>query len=117
MTVKRPTTVLELLVAARELIGVRERWCIGAMANTTLGRVTAPSSPAAVSWCAIGALHKVACARETYERDQAKQLLDDEADLLAGVTMMFLNDEGNYARVLRLYDLAIARARALEAQS
>ena len=117
MTVKRPTTVLELLVAARYLIGVRERWCIGAMANTTLGRVTAPSSPAAVSWCAIGALHKIAGARETYEREEAKQLLDYEADLMAGVPMVMINDEGNYARVLRLYDLAIARARALEAQS
>jgi len=117
MKLKRTATVVELLVAARELIGVRERWCIGAMANTTLGRVTAPRAPSAVSWCAIGALHKVACASETYERDEAKRLLDDEADLLAGVTMMFLNDEGNYARVLRVYDLAISQARELEAQS
>jgi len=117
MTVKRPTTVLELLVAARELIGVREHWCQNALAVTKLGRRTAAQSPAAVSWCAIGALHKLADARHLTERSEAKQLLDDEADRLACVPMVIINDEGNYARVLHLYDLAIARARALEAQS
>jgi len=113
----KPATVLELLVAARELIGVREHWCFGALANTKLGRVTAPSSPAAVSWCAIGALYKIAGARHQTERNEAKQLLDDEADLLACVPIVVLNDEGNYTRVLRLYDRAIARARELGAQS
>ena len=117
MKLKRPTTVVELLVAARELIGVREHWCMDALAVTKLGHRTAPESPAAVSWCAIGALDKLAGARHLTERQEAKQLLDDEADLLAGVPMVTINDEGNYARVLRLYDLAIARARALEAQS
>ena len=117
MTVKRPTTVLELLVAARELIGVREHWCINALALTKLGRRTAPQSRAAVSWCAIGALDKLAGARHLTERNEAKQLLDDEANLLAYAAMVIVNDEGNYALVLRLYDLAIAQARELEAQS
>jgi hypothetical protein len=117
MKQRKPATVVELLVAARELIGVREHWCMDSLALTKLGRRTAPKSRAAVSWCAIGALHKIAGARETYEREEAKQLLDDEADLLAGVPMIVINDEGNYTRVLRLYDLAIAQARELEAQS
>ena len=117
MKLTRPATVVELLVAARYLIGVREHWCMDALAVTKLGRRTAPQSRAAVSWCAIGALHKIAGTRKTYELYEAKQLLDDEADLLASVPMVIINDEGNYARVLRLYDLAIARARALEAQS
>ena len=117
MKLKRPATVLELLVAARELIGVRERWCMSNPALTKLGRRTAPKSRAAVSWCAFGALHKIAGAREAYEREEAKQLLDDAAELTACVSMVMLNDEGNYARVLRVYDLAISQARELEAQS
>ena len=117
MKLKRPATVVELLVAARELIGVREHWCMDSLALTKFGHRTAPQSRTAVMWCAIGALHKLADARHLTERSEAKQLLDDEADRLAGVPMVIMNDEGNYARVLRLYDLAIARARELEAQS
>jgi len=117
MKLKRPATVVEMLVAARELIGVREHWCMDALAVTKLERRTAPKSPAAVRWCAIGALHKIAGTRKTYELYEAKQLLDGEAFLLCGVPMIMMNDEGDYARVLRVYDLAIAFARELEAQS
>ena len=117
MNQHQPATVVELLVAARYLIGVREHWCMDALAVTKLERRTAPKSPAAVRWCAIGALHKIAGTRETYEREEAKQLLDEQAFLLCCVPMIVINDEGDYARVLRVYDLAIARARALEAQS
>ena len=117
MKLKRTATVVELLLAARKLIGVRERWCMDSLALTKLGHRTAPKSAAAVSWCAIGALHKIAGARETYERDRAKKLLDDEAYLLARVPMVVINDAGNYARVLRVYDIAISQARELQAQS
>lgn|SRR5487761_1536983 len=113
----KPKTVLELLVRARALIGVRERWCMDALANTKFGCWTAPKSKSAVSWCAIGALHKVAGALETRERYEAKQLLDDQAYLMARVPMVAINDEGSYVRVLCVYDLAIAYARELEAQS
>ena len=117
MKQRKPATVLELLLAARELIGVREHWCFGAMANTKLGRVTAPLARSATSWCTLGALRRVGAMRDAAVYCTSVGLLDDAALELWWFSAVELNDSGKYPLVLEMFDLAIARARELEAQS
>ena len=117
MKLKRPATVLELLVAARELIGVRERWCFGALALTKLGRITAPRGPSAVSWCAVGALRKCASQRDDGNYATAITMLESAARELGANNVVSLNDKAYYPQVLRMFDVAIAEALVIEAQS
>ena len=117
MTVTPPTTVLELLVAARELIGVRERWCFGAMARTKRGYPVSPRAPSAVSWCAMGALERCASKRSDAQKLQALDLLIDAAQYLCSGSIVYLNDLGKYPAVLLAYERAIAQAHVIEAQS
>ena len=111
---RKAMTVMEILVAARALIGVREHWCIGTLAETKLGRHTDPCSPAARSWCAVGALTKVNRWRHGAELLAARELLDAAAEGLFGRSAASVNDYLGYAYVMQIYEAAIAAAHKLE---
>lgn len=51
-------SVLEVLVAARDLISRPENWCIDHLAKAREGWIEDPLSPAAVQFCARGALFR-----------------------------------------------------------
>jgi len=109
-----PMSTVEILVAARALIGVRERWCAFDPAQNEVGWEVAPRSSAARSWCALGAVQKVAPARCLIARLAAAELLDRQAQAKYGRRLTELNDYCGYPYVLEVYDLAIAAARKLE---
>lgn len=110
-------SILNVLIAARARISDRSEWCKGAEARNAQGASVDPRSPAAVRWCATGAL-----AREG-EYDPAfpaavAAIAWAIADFLpAGrVFVSAYNDDDRttHEDILALYDRAIARAREKE---
>ena len=53
-----PMTNQEKVLAARELISDRKRWCVDILAEDRDGDACEPTAPSAVAWCAIGALRR-----------------------------------------------------------
>lgn len=93
----------EILVAARELISVPERWTQGSLAESRLGRPIGPSTPGAVCWCALGAVQKVA--------DDLNMPFGGAVSHLnkAGpINLGLFNDTHTHPEVVALFDRAIA---------
>ena len=105
-------TVLELLVAGRDLISDPERWTVGKLARNDMGDARDPLDPGACRFCAMGALLNIVGWDKDSKRHEAMDLLNDAA----GRHISFANDgPDGHAVVLRAYDIAIERARAKEA--
>lgn len=91
-------TTLEQLIAMRELLASPERWTKGALARDKFGNVTYYRANAAVCWCLLGALRKVAFGYDTEDTRRALVIcLDDYND--ARTT--------THTDILRLLDIAI----------
>lgn len=102
-------TPVEELVAAREIIFSPQNWTKGVLARDAHGVEVDPFSEDAVCFCAYGALAKV------------RGKLDSWSDHLSRASWeinltppSFLNDGTDHPTVLRMFDLAISKARASE---
>lgn len=95
-------TRVEILIKARELISVPERWTQETMARTPLGDECPIDSDEASCWCAWGAISRVS----TGDYYEAYSLITEMADY--GVVNF--NDTHTHAEVLGLFDRAIAAA-------
>lgn len=104
-------TVLDVLVAARELISVPERWTRGSYARDIDGRQRGAKSDYATCWCASGAIERVAGDATFFGlQDKAWKAL---ASLSGGSVATFNDDQRTtHADVLELFDRAIADERA-----
>lgn len=125
-------TLVEMLEAGRARIADVKDWTVGALARRSDGKKTHPGAPGACQWCGLGALIWVVDQSDDLVKNDAlripaNELLDEAAgevsrdavasSLLHGPRPIpFLNDGPNgHARVLRAYDIAIAKAREKEA--
>ena len=95
-----------ILIAARRRLSDPHRWTKGAAARDARGRDVHPLDPAAVRWCALGALQ--VASDGVGERYHAAVVRLLEVRDGAGIdTIPSLNDTGGRAAVLDLYDRAI----------
>jgi hypothetical protein len=96
------STIKDVLVEAREIISVPERWTLGANAIDAEGNVVDPCSKEATCWCAMGAMFKAA------GEDLA---LHDKAALhlygVTGASIVIVNDRDGREAALELLDQAI----------
>lgn len=103
--------VHRLLVGAREVIAVPERFTRGWCARTPVGNACATTDPLASSWCSIGALYLI-CRKEKIPDVAfvvAEKLLRQKAGASAEVTCFAsLSDILPHAKVLAIFDAAIA---------
>lgn len=100
-------TAGEILRAAREKIADPKTWTHGVFARADNGEPVPARSPRAVCWCAEGALRAVANTQP--DEYQAWRLLAVAAYRIGnGLQPYQVNDAGNHADVLDLYDRAIA---------
>jgi hypothetical protein len=114
-------SVADVLRAARERISDPERWGVGVHARDTSGAEVedCEALPKACEWCALGALF--AEGVQPYGDDEG--FSEEDAALGAEATEFLtrgadgewpptVNDEGDHARVLDMYDRAIELAEA-----
>jgi hypothetical protein len=101
----KPQTAVEVLIAARELISVPERWTRGVYSLID-------ENDEAVCWCGAGAVY-AAADRAGCNPEHARCLLNDAV----GTGYIIWNDDPNrtHAEVLAAFDKAIELARAEEA--
>jgi hypothetical protein len=97
----------ELLRRAAKLIASKKRWTRRAFARDAAGKPCNPTSRAARSFCALGALEHVG-----YNYAGWSAALDHLS--CTGFVVGANDSPGGHARVLRLYKKAIAAARAHE---
>lgn len=96
----------ELLIQARALIADPARWCRKALARDPKGKVCPPDSPEAVSWCALGAMAKVAWEHEFPLLHEVLAKCPNYLGLPWDQVAQ-LNDRGGHDQVLALYDKKI----------
>ncbi len=109
-------SALAVLHRARALIADSVRWCTRAPARDLEGAEVAPDDPAAVAWCASGALdraaHDLNVSWEVSHR--ACRALEDATVRLHGhylpqeVNDLAADADGGHTAVVELYDAAIA---------
>lgn len=102
--------VSEQLRAAKALIADPKNWTRGAFARSAFDNVIGPETEGACKWCAVGALYKVGDVH-----GRAGNLLWDAAAKIGRGHPALVNDELGHATVLRMFDLAIAKAEAPDA--
>ena len=104
----------ETLERARALIADEGKWCKVVLARNGAQHETLPLDPAAVQWCALGALQRtVGGFADGYATE--REALDRAASKTSDYkTIVSLNDEGTHADVMRAYDVAIADAFRME---
>ncbi|HSM93432.1 MAG TPA: hypothetical protein VLT47_11150 [Anaeromyxobacteraceae bacterium] len=102
-------SVADILRRARARIEDPSRWTQGAFARDAKG-VDMPASCASegVCFCAVGAIY--AEIGDDMEAVELWNLLDRAAADLGFHSAPYLNDTADHPAVLRLYDLAIAKA-------
>lgn len=110
----------EILLAAKELISSPEKWTMKVFARNRIEFEVDPVSSAACKWCAVGAIIR-----------EAKRLkVDGESALVflrkatkdwgihgSSGSAPILNDRGNHAEVMKLFDRAIELAKLKENES
>lgn len=110
----------EKLSFAKNLISDTFRWCTHSFAEDIGGEEVDPNSPNAVRWCAVGAL--AYAFGETVTRSTPEsELLDDTAWLMGmaetpsldGCAAIDINDKWGHASTMKMFDIAIRRARAM----
>ena len=96
--------MLNILIAARKLISDSARWTRWSYARDISGHQIDPKSPGAVSWCAIGALERVA----GYDQKRSEEAYDALCIYCVENTrfrnIALLNDYSDHAEVLRVFD-------------
>ena len=99
----------QILLLARTLISNRCCWTHGAFAREWCGRPVPALDEDATSWCALGAVYKIADG-DLRVFGSASNALDASARALYGVPVCALNDSPSplaHAAVLRTFDDAI----------
>jgi hypothetical protein len=100
---------LEILIGARALIADKRRWSQGVVARAVGGSPVNIHSMYACSWCAVGAVHRVAGDEATGTLVQAKRYLSEACQRLGYELIAVANDYGGHEVVLAAFDSAIAR--------
>lgn len=104
---------LDILIKARELISDPERWTQGVNARNRAGGLTSPENDAAVCWCGIGALCRVA-GDDDLHWAKAVVFLHKTAREAGFKDFPDFNDTSTHAEVLAAFDRAIEAARNAE---
>lgn len=98
-------TVEKILVKARELLSIPERWTQGSTAKNVKGESVLAYDETATSWCIIGACIKVA-----ESPNEAKIVISAlQRAMFRGLG--YFNDTASHDKVLRLFDKAIKIAK------
>ena len=99
---------VQIIEKAKELIQEERHWCRGYLAVDAYGDSVDPTSSEAVRRCALGAL--IAAAYQlTSDRVRAYDLAANALRPLCGSnTVVLVNDQRGHARVLTLFDEAMA---------
>ena len=104
-------TTAEILKRAKAKIENPGHWCQGFPAKDVRGRSAKPHSDYAVRWCAIGALDSVSGRFDALWYMKARDCLMTSAiECGNAIGIAHLNDHSDHATVMRMYDLAIAKA-------
>lgn len=106
-------TPKEQLQAARELLSDKARWTTGWFAHDKDNEEVDSGDPAAVCWCAFGAINKV--AERFIERGEGANEFLERAALEIGGTPSNparVNDRLGYEATLQMFDRAIELASA-----
>jgi hypothetical protein len=112
--------ISERLREAKARIADPAHWCQGVLAQDANGEEIAPSSTKAVKWCASGSLDgfpgwwgawRILEGVAHDMRIEAKLPKDDDL-----CDTPLINDTFGHAKVMELYDRAIARAEEMEAR-
>lgn len=99
-----------ILKRARKLLSNPKRWCQWRYGQTKEGWLVDPEAKAAYSFCAVGAIRRVAKdAADDDATEAAKALLDR---CVPGYSIIDYNDakKRKHEQVLAVFDKAIARA-------
>lgn len=106
----------EILIKARALIEKPENWTQGHLARDNTGFPVDEMSEDAVCFCSLGATTKAAgshspamCSADAYLDLAATEIMQS-----AMGSVESLNDNTDHPTVLRMFDLAIAKAQASE---
>ena len=101
---------VEILKRAKRRIENPRHWCVGANGRDRQGKSVFPWSPDACRWCAYGAID----AAELPHIRHALEYLDAAAFEVSGeiedARVDLVNDHFGHAAVMKMYDLAIAKA-------
>ena len=99
----------QILVEARELLSVPERWTKDEYARDPSGEAVMPLSERAVCWCTIGAMYRIAGAHGD-ELRKAKRALERATQ--DGAIAVFNDDPSRtHAEILAAFDRAIEATR------
>lgn len=108
-------TVRELLLEAYELIGDPTHWCQGVYARNAEGKSVRENAADATQWCAVGALAR--CRLGESPVFTALRLLEQcAAHAYDCGSVTYVNDVKGHDAVLRVFELAIIKAAAQEAE-
>ncbi|MCC7368778.1 MAG: hypothetical protein IT306_10170 [Chloroflexi bacterium] len=105
----------DILLRARALIADRRRWTRDVTARDRHYRPVSATEPAAIQWCALGALLRVADDPAAFVR--AVNLLEMAAAALFKRSVRWVNDRPGrtaHADLLAVFDHAIAAATEAE---
>jgi hypothetical protein len=102
-------TVLDVLIAARELISVSVRCCKGAYARDAAGQSTHASDDRAVAWCTAGAIRRL--SRDNDELYYLARVAVAEAAGVAQHVIARWHDLATHEQIVATFDRAIAGER------
>ncbi len=102
-------TTKQILVAARDLITNPTKWTKGELARDEDGYVVHTEDPAAVCFCAYGAIEHCAGPKYSYHGTIAKGALIASANALYRSTPISVNDDLGHGAALKMFDHAILR--------
>jgi len=111
-----PKTVLEVLIAARELISVPKRWTQHTFALDAHGDESEPNEPGAVCWCALGAIRHVCGESSRADWSLLALSADDALEVVLprhvdGIDAFNDDAATQHADVIAAFDRAIAAER------
>lgn len=104
------TTLIERLIAVKQLIATPETWCTQTSARDAQGVGVPAYDPAACQWCLLGAISKI-CPNNK-DHSSVVNYLYTHMDHLYSECLQIadLNDQEGFDAVHKLLDVAIARA-------
>ena len=108
-------TTVEVLKEARRKIYRKKNWTQGAYARDKNGELLASDDFYAISWCAMGAIHNVASKNRELNIEYIRDYLYRAAhDLYNDRSVTVINDHKGHAAVLKMYAVAIEKAKNAE---
>ena len=108
-------TTEEILQKAKDRIAAPENWCQEELSRDKSGKRCDPTELTAAAWCASGAISYV-MGRDAVCGDSAEHALRDASLELFGEIPASVNDSGTHEQVMRIYDVAIQKARTRESK-